>query len=72
MEDTLVEQVKTVARGPLESVHLSMLEESRHVFPSISIVFKLLKEAAHANNHVLALELRAANSVQLKHVAPFD
>ena len=63
MENTLVEKVKTVAGGPFESIHFCMLEESGNIFPSISIIFQLLKEATHTNDHMFALEICAADSI---------
>ena len=71
-EDSLVEEVKTVACGPLKCKDFSVLVKGYHVFPCLLIVFQLLQEATDADYYVLAFTIRTAHSIQLQHVAPFN
>ena len=72
VEHAFVEKVKTVAGCPFEGKNFGMLEESRHVLPRIPVILELLQEPTNADDNMLALDIRIADSVELEHVAPLN
>ena len=63
VEHAFVEKVETIAGGPFEGKDFCMLEESRHVLPRIPVILELLEEPTNADDNMLALDIRIADSV---------